>query len=107
MGLIPGLGRSPEEGNGNPLQHSCLDTPVDREAWRDTVSGVTKSWTQLSTAQYSSSREEFRNEERKPAWLILIWDRGGWGECLTTVPQPPGWGYPAANAQTSGEVPQA
>ena len=40
MDLIPGLGRSPGEGNGNPLQHSCLGNPVDRGAWRATVHGV-------------------------------------------------------------------
>ena len=45
---IPGLGRSPGEGNGNPLQYSCLENPMDRGAWRATVHGVTKSWTQLS-----------------------------------------------------------
>ena len=33
LGLIPGLGRSPGEGNGSPLQYSCLENPVDREAW--------------------------------------------------------------------------
>ena len=33
LGLIPGLGRSPGEGNGNPLQYSCLENPMDREAW--------------------------------------------------------------------------
>ena len=47
MGLIPGLGRSSEEGNGSPLQYSCLENPMDR-AWRATVHGVTKSQTQLS-----------------------------------------------------------
>ena len=40
---IPGLGKSPGEGNGNPLQYSCLDNPMDRGAWRATVQGVTKS----------------------------------------------------------------
>ena len=44
-GSIPGLGRSPGEGNGNPLQYSCLENPMDRGAWRATVHGVTKSWT--------------------------------------------------------------
>ena len=44
-GLIPGLGRSPGEGNGNPLQYSCLEKPRDRGAWRATVHGVPKSWT--------------------------------------------------------------
>ena len=47
-GLIPALGRSPREGNGNPLQCSCLGNPMDREAWRATVHGITRSWTQLS-----------------------------------------------------------
>ena len=39
---IPGLGRSPEEGNGNPLQYSCLGNPMNRGAWWATVHGVTK-----------------------------------------------------------------
>ena len=38
--LIPGLGRSPGEENGNPLQYSCLENPMDREAWRATVHGL-------------------------------------------------------------------
>ena len=45
MGLIPGLGRSPGDGNGNPLQYSCLGNPMDRGAWRATVHGVEKSRT--------------------------------------------------------------
>ena len=45
LGLIPGWGRSPEEGNGNPLQYSCLGSPTDRGAWWATVHGVTKSLT--------------------------------------------------------------
>jgi len=45
MGLIPGLGRSPGGGCGNPLQNSCLEIPMDRGAWRATVHGVTKSRT--------------------------------------------------------------
>ena len=48
MGLIPGLGRSPGEENGNPLQYSCLGNPMDRGAWWATVRGVTKSQTCLS-----------------------------------------------------------
>ena len=48
MGLIPGLGRSPGEGNGNPLQYSCLGILMDRGGWQATVQMVTKSWTQLS-----------------------------------------------------------
>ena len=41
-GLIPGSGRSPGEGNGNPLQYSCLGNPMDKGAWQATVHGVTK-----------------------------------------------------------------
>ena len=43
-GLIPGLGRSHEEGDGSPLQYSCPGNPIDRGAWRVTVQRVTKSW---------------------------------------------------------------
>ena len=42
-GLIPGSGRSPGGGNGNPLQHSCLGNPIDRGTWRATVHGVAES----------------------------------------------------------------
>ena len=42
LGLIPGLGRSPGEGNGDPLQYSCLGDPMDRGAWWATVHGVIK-----------------------------------------------------------------
>ena len=47
LGLIPGLGRSPGIGNGNPLQYSCLDNPVDREAWGATIQGVAQKQTRL------------------------------------------------------------
>ena len=43
--LIPGLGRSTGVGNGNLLQYSCLENPMDRGAWKATVHGVAKSWT--------------------------------------------------------------
>ena len=48
LGSIPGSGRSPGEGNGNPLQYSCLENPVDRGAWWATVHGVAESRTRLS-----------------------------------------------------------
>ena len=48
LGSIPGLGRSPGEGNGNPLQYSCLENPMDGGAWWATVHRVAKSRTQLS-----------------------------------------------------------
>ena len=46
-GLIPGTGRSPGEGNANPLPYSCLENPRDRRAWWTTLHGVTKRWTRL------------------------------------------------------------
>ena len=45
---VPGLGRSPRVGNGNPLQYSCLDNSMDRGAWWATVHGVVKSCTRLT-----------------------------------------------------------
>ena len=44
---VPGLGRSPGEGNGNPLQYSCVENPMDRGAWRATVHRVRQSWARL------------------------------------------------------------
>ena len=48
LGSIPGSGRSPGKGNGNPLQYSCLENPMDGVAWQAAVHGVTKSRTRLS-----------------------------------------------------------
>ena len=48
MGSIPGLARSPGEGNGKPLQYSCLGNPMDRIAWQATVHEVKKTGTRLS-----------------------------------------------------------
>ena len=45
---MPGSVRCPEEENGNPLQYSCLGSPMDRGAWSATVQGLQKSWTKLS-----------------------------------------------------------
>ena len=57
--LVPSLdwGRSPGEGNGNPLQFSCPGNPTDREAWWAAVHGAAKSQTGLSTAQQSKGEE--------------------------------------------------
>ena len=46
-GLIPGLGRSPEEENNSPLQYPCLENPTDTGHWQAMVHGVSKSWTRL------------------------------------------------------------
>ena len=48
LGSIPGSERASGERNGNPLQYSCLENPMDREAWQATVHGIAKSWTRLS-----------------------------------------------------------
>ena len=48
LGSTPGLGRSPGEGNGSPLQYSCLENSMGRGDWQATVHGAKKSWTQLS-----------------------------------------------------------
>ena len=52
QGLIPGSERSPGEGNGYPLQYSCLKNAMDRGAWRATVYRITKNWTQLSNKHF-------------------------------------------------------
>ena len=63
VGSIPGSGRSPGEGNGNPLQYPCLENPMDRGAWRATVHGVAKSRTRLSnfTFTFTSSKPHLPN----------------------------------------------
>ena len=58
--LIPGLGRSPGEGNSNPLQHSCLENPMGRGTWRAIDHVVAMSWTQQSAAQHGC---ETKNED--------------------------------------------
>ena len=54
-GSIPGWERSPGEGNGYPLQYSCLENPTDRGAWQAALHGVAKSWTQLSDYHFDPS----------------------------------------------------
>ena len=54
VGLIPGLGRSPREGNGNPLQYSCQENPMDRGAWWLQSMRSQKSWTQLRDFNFTS-----------------------------------------------------
>ena len=56
LGMIPGSGRSPGEGNGYPLQYSCLENSMERGAWWATVQGVTKSQTRL-TYRYTDMRD--------------------------------------------------
>ena len=64
-GSIPGSQRSPGEGNGYPLQYSCLGNSMDREAWRATVHGVTKSWTWLSNTRAHTHTHTITTNNRK------------------------------------------
>ena len=64
MGLIPGCGRSPAEGNCNPLQYSCLENPMDSVAWQATVHNVTQS--QTWHAQYISN-------SKVVWWQLRLW----------------------------------
>ena len=56
VGSIPGLRRCPGEGNGNPLQYSCLGNPKDRGACQSIVHGVAKNWTPLSVHAHARAR---------------------------------------------------
>ena len=73
-GSIPELGRSPGEGNGNPLQYSCLENPLDGGAWWATVHRVTKSWTRLSdftfTFHFHALEKEMATHSSVLAWRI-------------------------------------
>ena len=71
LGSIPGSGRSPGEGNSNPLQYSCLENPMDGGAWWATVHGVTKSRILLSDFTHSYIAGGF----------FAIWD-SGWNQGL-------------------------
>ena len=55
-GSVAGSGRSPGEGNGNPLQYSCLGNPMDRGAWRATVHGVTRVGHNLATKKKTKAK---------------------------------------------------
>ena len=70
-GSIPGLGRSPGEGNGNPLQYSCLENPMDRGPWEATVHGVTKSRTRLSDFTFLEKESEMGMGREEGEILII------------------------------------
>ena len=57
LGSIPGSGRCPGEGNGNPLQYSCLESPMDGGSWWAAVQGVSKSWTRLSNFKKKKKKD--------------------------------------------------
>ena len=62
QGSIPGLGKSPGEGNGDPLQYFCLENPMDKEAWQATAHGVAKCQTRLSDFTFTFTFKEFLEE---------------------------------------------
>ena len=72
-GSIPGSGRSSGEGNGNPLQYSYLENPMDGGVWWATVYGVPKSWTQLSNFTLSLQTERVVGR-KQPAGSIRLWE---------------------------------
>ena len=74
MGSIPGSGRFPGGGTGNPLQYSCLENPMDREAWKATIHGVAKSWTWLRDFTYfTKSQLVYRHNNKMCILTNLIW----------------------------------
>ena len=72
MGSIPGSGRSPAEGNGNPLLYSCLGNSMSRGAWQTTVHGAPKNWTWLST-YILKKRCMFSFSPHLPSYLQGLW----------------------------------
>ena len=76
-GSIPGSGRSPGEGNGNPLQYSCLENPMDRGAWQATVHGVAKSRTWLSDFTFTHWRRKWQHTP-----VFLPGESQGWGNLV-------------------------
>ena len=70
-GSIPGLGRSPGGRHGNPLQYSCLENPMDRDAWRATVHGVKKSWTRLKQLSVHTHTHECVNLRKRIITCLL------------------------------------
>ena len=87
MGLIPGSGRSPGGGHGNPLQYSCQKNPMDREAWRATVHGGRKESDTTEQVTTSTLSAELGSQPGKPVfgvhpsghdpWGLLLPDEGG------------------------------
>ena len=87
LGSIPGLGRSPGEGNGNPLQYSCLENPMEGGAWQAIVHGVAKSRTRLSDFTYSLIIIPWRRQWH-PTPVLLPGKSHGWRSLVDCSP----WG---------------
>ena len=109
-GLISGSGRSPGGGHGNPLQYSCLENPMDREAWQATVHGVAKSQTQLSDKRFHFHCLQLCFSGRYVWLLALICKlyfvsacarhQAGWLAVVSLIPSHPclpGFHFPASS----------
>ena len=83
-GLIPGWGRSPEEGNGNPLQYSCLENSMDRGSWRATVHGGSQSRLDSVTEHTHTPANSGGLAHPLPAWALTSPARDGQGLVSTT-----------------------
>ena len=81
LDLIPGLGRSPWEGNSYPLQYSCLENSMDRGAWQTTVHGVAKSWTWLSHFHSLTRSGIISNPDDLSYWRLPRWLSGKESVC--------------------------
>ena len=73
MSLIPGLGRSPEGGNGNPLQYFSLENSMDRGAWWATIHGVAQSQARLKRLSCSSSSNTLPHQKERINLHQLLW----------------------------------
>ena len=73
MNLIPGLGRFPGEGHGNPLQYSCLENPLDRGAWWATVHRIAKSWTWPKWLSTHAQMDRFSSVAQS---CVTLWPGG-------------------------------
>ena len=95
-GSIPGLGRSPGGGNGNLLQYSCLENPMDRGAWQATVHGVPKSQTLLSDWAYTHTQRAITNQLGVKEYCLnklreLVMDREAWCAAVHGVTKSRTW----------------
>ena len=84
LGSIPGSGRSPGEGNGNPLQYSCLENPVDRGAWWATDHGVAKSWARLRDLTLTLVMLQMCINDNGPFYVQQEGNRDYTSPCLPT-----------------------
>ena len=116
-GSIPGSGRSPGGGHGNPLQYSCLENPTDRGSWRATVQKVAKSWTQLKRLSTYTHTFFFRFFPHKGHYrvespvlqrslLIIYFIYSNVYTLIPGFPCGPDGKESACNARDSGSIPQ-